>query len=75
MIILLQASWHFSMNAGEDCESHVMGVFKTEKEYKAYLKRHKIHVGMFDHELDLGRKLERHIDDKTWYYRQDLCDA
>ncbi len=69
MIILLQADWYFSMNAGEDCESQVIGVFDTEDEYHKYLTDNHITDRQFNRDYLMG---EEPYDNQwlSWYYTE-----
>ena len=66
-IVLLQANWYFSQNAGEECESIVIGVFTNKDEYESYLKKNGITQAMFDHRTDMGMEVA-YDEDKSWYF-------
>ena len=69
MIILLEANWFFSMNAGRDCESTVVEVFNNEREYNEYFAEHLTNA-MFNKNLDLGEK-PKDNQYTTWLYTQE----
>jgi len=71
MIVLLIADWYFSMNAGEDCESHVVAVFNTEDEYEKYLIDNHITEREFNSDYLMGEE-PRDNQWTSWYFRQDV---
>ena len=70
MLVLSNASWYFSMNAGSDCESEILGVFSNKDTLDKYLKQNNITEEMFDYNKYYG--VDDDDDDKSWYFIKEV---
>jgi len=72
VIILLQANWYCSQNPGDECESDVIAVFNTEKEYEAYVAKYYSNPLWFNYNTYNDQKDSDLCGDKSWLYTRRI---